>query len=238
MHPGPACHPSRAQLGTPIVLAIEGLCFVGKTTLARALATQREAVVLPDYADLAAPPPWPPRGRADVIAALRHFLRLEQQRALLARQRASRLVVQDRSPLSLIAHEFGMDRLGMPAAPALAAHLFADAAERGLILTCDAVVYLRVPAAVSAARQACRGAVPAHLIDPITQAGIEAASHHYLDVMPSQRRLMLDSTACITELIHAVDRLMADLPHHGQQATPSWRVLISGPVSLNAERIG
>jgi len=209
----------------PIVLALEGLCFVGKTTLAQALATQRQAVAIPEYADLAALPPWPPGHRDDVVVALRHFLHLERQRAAIVRRAPRRLVVLDRSPLSLIAHEFGMERLGVPAAPDLAAQLFAKAAERGLILTPDAYVYLRVPASVSATRQARRGAVPAHLIDPRTQTGIEAASHSYLAAVPPRRRLILEGTAQVTDLIHAVERLLVGLPPPDEQAMPSWHLL-------------
>ena len=46
--------------------------------------------------------------------------------------------------------------------------------QRGLILTADAYVSLRVPAPVRVARQARRGQLPVHLIDQAVQAGIEA----------------------------------------------------------------
>ncbi|MGH3719618.1 MAG: AAA family ATPase [Pseudonocardiaceae bacterium] len=82
------------------VLAVEGLCFAGKTTLVHALAARLGAVAVPEYTDLAVLPPWPPHSRAEVTAALRHFLRVEQQRATLARRTPARLVVLDRSPLT------------------------------------------------------------------------------------------------------------------------------------------
>lgn len=225
MHPDVTDDPHHRLARAPTVLAIEGLCFAGKTTLAHALATQRSAVAIPEYAELATLPPWPPRHREDVLAALRHFLYLECQRATLAPRGPGTLVVLDRSPLSLIAHEFGMERLRVPAAPDLAAHLFAEAAQRGLILTPDAYAYLRVPASVRAARQARRSPVPAHLIDPRTQTGIEAASRCYLDAVPPRRRLMLKGTAQVADLIHAVDRLLAELPAPGEQPMPSWHIL-------------
>lgn len=92
------------------MLAIEGLCLAGKTTLVHALAARLGALAVPEYADLAPLPPWPPHSREEVTAALRHFLRLEQQRGIFACRTPGRLVALDRSPLTLIAHEFGMER--------------------------------------------------------------------------------------------------------------------------------
>lgn len=226
MYPKPCHQQTPDPMSPPVVLAVEGLCFAGKTTLVIALATRTGVVAVPEYADLAALPPWPPRSRDDVVASLRHFLRLEQQRAILARRIPGWLVVLDRSPLTLIAHEFGMDRLGVPAAPDLAADMFAEAAERGLILTPDAYVYLRVAAPIRAARQARRGRLPAHLTDPATQAGIEAANHAYLGVLPPRRRVVLDGTACVADLANTVACLVVDLPPAGEQQAPSWRVLV------------
>jgi uridine kinase len=40
-----------------VVLAIDGLCFAGKTTVARVLATRRQTVVMSEYADLSIVPP-------------------------------------------------------------------------------------------------------------------------------------------------------------------------------------
>jgi thymidylate kinase len=225
VHPDASCHPRHRPVRAPIVLALEGLCCAGKTTLAHALATQPGAVAIPEYTELAALPPWPPRHREDVIVALRHFLHLERQRATLAHRAPGTLVVLDRSPLSVIAHEFGVDRLKVPCAPTSAAHLFARAAQRGLILTPDACIYLRVPARVRAARQACRGALPAHLIDPCAQAGIEAAAARYLDAVPLRRRLVLEGTAPLGELVHAIERFLVKLPPPGEQTLPSWRIL-------------
>ncbi len=231
MHPKAGHHGPPDPVRPSVVLAVEGLCFAGKTTLVRALAARIGVVTVPEYAELAVLPPWPPRNRDGVAAALRHFLRLEQQRAILARRTPGWLVVLDRSPLTLIAHEFGMGRLGVPAAPDLAADIFAEAAERGLILTPDAYVYLRVPAPVRAARQVRRGRLPAHLTDPAAQAGIETANNIYLDVLPPRRRVVLDGTASVADLANAVARLVVDLPPAGEQPAPSWSVL-----ALRAER--
>lgn len=218
-------HRSAQLLSARVVLAVEGLCLAGKTTLVHALASRLGALAVPEYADLAALPPWPPHGRADVTAALWHFLCLEQQRATLVRMTPGRLVALDRSPLTLIAHEFGMDGLGVPAAPDLAVHLFSEAAECGLILTPEAYVYLRVPASVRAVREARRGRLPVHLTNPVTQAGIEATDRTYLEALPPRRRVILDGSACVADLTDAVARFVANLPPAGEQPAPSWRVL-------------
>jgi hypothetical protein len=136
-HPNVGAPPSHRA-----AVAVEGLRFAGKTTLVTAVAERLGAVAVPEYAELATLPPWPPHTHDDVAAALRHFLRVEQQRAARASRAPGGLVVLDRSPLTVIAHEFGMDRLGIPAAPGWAARLFAEAAGRGLILTPDAYVHL------------------------------------------------------------------------------------------------
>lgn len=225
MRPTPLRDRPTDPLSTRAVVAVEGLCLAGKTTLVHALATRLGAVAVPEYADLAVLPQWPPHSREDVTAALQHFLGLEQQRATLARRTPGRLVALDRSPLTLIAHEYGMGRLGVHAAPDLAAHMFSEAADRGLILTPDAYVYLRVPASVSAARQERRDRLPAHLTDPAAQAGIEAINSAYLDALPPPRRVVLDGRACVADLANVVARLVADLPPASEQPAPSWRVL-------------
>jgi thymidylate kinase len=224
VRPKPLQHRPTQPLSARAVLAVEGLCLAGKTTLVHALAARLGALAVPKYADLAPLPPWPPHSREEVTAALRHFLRLEEQRGF-ARKTPGRLVALDRSPLTLIAHEFGMDRLGVPAAPDLAVHMFSEAAERGLILTPDAYVYLQVPASVRAVREARRSRLPVHLTDPVTRAGIEATDRAYLDALPPLRRVVLDGSACVADLTDAVARLVADLPPPGEQPAPSWRVL-------------
>lgn len=218
-------HRPAQPLSARTVVAVEGLCLAGKTTLVHALAARLGALAVPEYADLAPLPPWPPHSHEDVTATLHHFLRLEQQRGIFAHRTPDRLVALDRSPLTLIAHEFGMDRLGVPAEPDLAVHLFSEAAERGLILTPDAYVYLGVPSSVRAVREARRGRLPAHLTDPVTRAGIEAANRTYLDALPPRRRVVLDGRTCVADLVETVAQLVTDLPPPGEQPAPSWRVL-------------
>jgi hypothetical protein len=74
----PARSPRNAD---PLVIAIEGLCYVGKTTLAHALAPLAGAVIIGEYTSLAGLPPFPPRSLHDVAQALQQFLNVEQHRA-------------------------------------------------------------------------------------------------------------------------------------------------------------
>ena len=119
----------------PLVLAVEGLCFAGKTTLARALARRLDAPVVAEYGDLAGLPPFPPRDIAAARAALSLLLAAEAGRSRQARASGSRLVVYDRSPLSVIGHEHAMRARGVPADPETAAAWFTAAARTGAILT-------------------------------------------------------------------------------------------------------
>ena len=91
----------------PTVVAVEGLCFAGKTTLARALAARLAESPFPSTPTLAPLPPFPPRTTDDAAAALDHFLGLERDRARAARAARTGRVL-DRSPLTIISYEYGM----------------------------------------------------------------------------------------------------------------------------------
>lgn len=212
----------------PFAAAIEGLCYAGKTTLARALAPLTGGMVLPDYGELAATPRFPPRDQEDVIAALRHFLCLERARAAAARAARAAVVLLDRSPLTLIAHEHGIGHLGVPCDPHGAARLYAAAAATGEILTPGAYLYLSVPGHVAAARQARRGPVPAHLTHPQVRAGIDRACRAYLAALPAHRFLILDGTAPPATLAASAARLLSHAAP-GTRSLPDWRILGLAP---------
>lgn len=211
----------------PLVIAIEGLCFAGKTTLAHALAPLADAVVIGEYADIAPLPPFPPKHLDAVTAALGHFLRLERQRALAARAAGSPVVLLDRSPLTLIAHECGMTALGLPCDPAGAAEIYSSAAEAGQILTPDAYLYLAVPDDVTAARQALRGAVAAHLMDRQVRAEIDRACRIWLATLPQGRYLELDGTISPPVLAATARRWLSGLT--SGLPLPSWRTAVPAP---------
>lgn len=136
------------------VIAVEGLCFAGKSTLIRHLVNVLgpDVIATPEYSDLGPLPPWPPTDH--VTATLKHLLILESRRAVTVRaqlaDRRDAMVLLDRSPLTLIAHEYGMRALAVPADPAGAAALFTQAAAVGKILTPDAYLYLGVSDDVTA----------------------------------------------------------------------------------------
>lgn len=211
----------------PLVIAIEGLCFAGKTTLAHTLAPLTGAVVVGEYTGMASLPPFPPRTLDDVAATLERFLRLERHRARIARAAVTTVVLLDRSPLTLIAHEYGMAALGVPCDPAGAAAIYAAAAEAGDILTPDGCLYLSVPDDVTAARQELRGPVASHLMNPQVRAGIDHACRVWLATLPPGRALELDGTAPSPALAATAARwissLTAGLP------LPSWRTMAPVP---------
>lgn len=207
---------------SPLIIAVEGLCYSGKTTLIQHLAPLVSAAAVADYSRLVALPPWPPTDQAAVTAALAHFLTVERHRAQLARAAAAPVVLLDRSPLTLIAHEYGMTALGVPADPAGAIELYATAADAGSILTPHAYVYLTVPDAVTAARRARRGPVAAHLEHPGVRARIDDACHTWLHLLPDRRCLLLDGTAAPAVLARRTAALIAQV---GGSPTPSWRAL-------------
>jgi deoxyadenosine/deoxycytidine kinase len=211
----------------PLVIAVEGLCYTGKTTLARSLARLTGTVLIGEYADIAAPPPFPPRSLDDVATALEYFLLLERHRAHAARSAGVPIVVLDRSPLTLIAHECGMAAVGVPSNPSGAAEIYSAAAEAGDILTPDGYLYLAVPDDVTAARQERRGAVAAHLMDPQVRAGIDHACRTWLDGLPPQRYLHLDGTLAPPTLAATTQRWLPGLA--ASPPVPPWRTPTQHP---------
>lgn len=215
------------------VTAVEGLCFAGKSTLVRAVAKLTSAVIAPEYTDLAPLPAWPPLDQAAVTAALEQFEHLEALRTAEAkaqlRHRAAtglpgRVVLLDRSPLTLIAHEYGMQALAVPADPAGAAHRYTRAAAAGTILTPDLYVYVSVPDDVTAARRAARGPVADHLDHPAVRARIGAVCSTWLDLLLPDRVLRLDGAVPVPMLAAATARFLSDDTSRSRPVPP-WTQL-------------
>ncbi|HEX5495279.1 MAG TPA: AAA family ATPase [Mycobacteriales bacterium] len=218
-------HPNTAA--SPLVIALEGPCYAGKTTLAAALARTLCATVAPDYAAVAPLPPFPPHGHGDVRAALCHFLGLERHRAAYARAAARPIVLCDRSPLTLISYEIGMAALGVPHDPALAVAMFSAALDDGTILAPDAYLYLTVTPPMAAARRAARGPVADHLSDLRVQRAINAADRFYLDQIHPSRRLVLDGATPLPKLVTQATAFIADLQQHRPPGRiPGWHTLL------------
>jgi thymidylate kinase len=211
----------------PLVIAIEGLCYAGKTTLAHALAPLAGAVVIGEYTSLADLPPFPPRTLHDVAQALQQFLDVEQHRAHTARTAGTAVVLLDRSPLTLIAHEYGMAALGVPCDPAGAAALYSMAAEAGDILTPDGYLYLTVPEHVTAERQQFRGPVAAHLMDAKARAGIDHSCRGWLATLPEGHVVQLEGNVASPALAATAARWISRLTPNRQ--LPSWRTMTPVP---------
>ncbi|MFI7026946.1 hypothetical protein ACIBMZ_29960 [Micromonospora sp. NPDC049900] len=225
--------PTRPHETAPVIVAVEGLCYSGKSTLVRHLAPRTDAIIAPEYTDLVPLPPWPPTDHTQVSAALRQFLDLERHRASQVRTRiatrthatASRrghVVLLDRSPLTLIAHEYGMQALGVPADPSGAATLYADAAATGQILTPTAYLYLSIPDPVTDIRRTARGPVASHLDDPAARARIDQTCRTWLRLLPPRRQLTLDGTMPPSLLATAAAAFIRSL---AGPPVPSWRLL-------------
>lgn len=189
--------------GRPLRAVIEGLCGAGKTTLASALVPRLDAAVVPEYADLTPLPPWPPADAAAARAALDHLAGVEQRR-----QRAAaghRVVLFDRCPLSLAAHEAGMRALDTPADVAYAARLFADQAVP------DAVLHLTVPEQIAQTRLRARGPLSPHLIDSSARAAMADYYTAALARLPG-RVLHLDGTRPLPQLLDLVLSFLQQVP--------------------------
>ncbi|MBL6280168.1 hypothetical protein JMF97_28800 [Micromonospora fiedleri] len=230
--------PTHPHETAPVIVAVEGLCYSGKSTLVRHLAPRLDAIIAPEYTDLAPLPPWPPTDHTQVNTALRQLLDLERHRTRHVRtriaarthatgSRRSHVVLLDRSPLTLIAHEYGMQALGVPADPSGAATLYADAAAAGQILTPSAYLYLSIPEPVTDTRRTARGPVANHLDDPAVRARIDQTCRTWLRLLPPRRQLILDGTvppALLATAAAAFIRSLAGPP------VPSWRLLAEAGV--------
>jgi len=224
---------ANARSGQPAVIAVEGLCFAGKTTLSRALARQLPAGVVAEYADLAPLPDFPPASVLAVRQALRHFLAVEQARSKIARQLRAPIVFCDRCPLTLIAHEHAMASLGQLADPHTAARWFSSAAAAGTITAPDAYLYLTIPERTFAARMASRGQLPDHLVSPAVRAAIGAVYDAYFTAAGTTRVLRLDGRADLAQLVQHTKRFVAGLPAPGTRPAPDWAMLAS-PAAIAA----
>jgi thymidylate kinase len=196
----------------PQVIAVEGLCFAGKTTLARALARRLGAWLGAEYAGITALPPFPPATSAAARARLSALLAAEAVRASRARAAGTRLAVFDRSPLSVVGHEHAMRAHGVPADPQAAATWFARAADAGAILQPDAYLYLTVPDEEFRQRQRNRGQLPEHLIAPGVRSALSEFYAACFQAAGPGRVLTLDGTAPAASLAAQAAAFVAAIP--------------------------
>lgn len=215
------------QSETPPVIAVEGLCYAGKTTLARELARRLSAAVIAEYADLAPLPDFPAASLFEVRTALSRFMALEAGRARTACTVSGRVVIYDRCPLTLIAHEHAMAALGVPSDAPTAARWFSRAAASGAIIAPDAYVHLTIPDQTFTARQDQRGPLPGHLISPEVRTAISTIYAAYFSATSPARVLELDGSTGLPRLAERAAQFIADLPGRGINPAPEWAMLAS-----------
>ncbi|MGH8883584.1 MAG: deoxynucleoside kinase [Egibacteraceae bacterium] len=229
-----ASRPAPAGNLRTLAVAVEGTCFAGKTTLATALARRLRVVMIPEYAELAPLPPFPPRDHDDVRAALAYLRNLEIRRSAQVRRARTPVVILDRSPLSCIAFQYGMRRLGVPCDHRLAVEVFTDASTQRLITPPEQYVYLHIDQTVALDRQRDRGPVVACLMDPAAVEDMNRAYRHFLSRLAPDRRLILDGSRPLASLFAETSTFIATSRTDNGSPANDWRCLLDLPTQVRA----
>lgn len=188
--------------GSPLIVALEGASDSGKTTLARHLSTVQDwqpVLVLPCYADQADAATLPPAVERDEraqIGALSVYVELDRARwAAIGGACDPRLIVIDRSWLSLLAHVYAVERAGGPAAYHAARRLLFSA---GGLVQPNLVLVLHASAQSRLARQE-KGDAAAWFTDPGFNSHV---AKFFLDEAPASKLTIthLDADLPATEI--------------------------------------
>ncbi|HVB46093.1 MAG TPA: hypothetical protein VNF47_25765 [Streptosporangiaceae bacterium] len=144
------------------------------------------------------------------------------------------LVLYDRSPLTLIAHEHAMASLAVASDPQAAACWFSSAAAAGAIIAPDAYLHLVIADQAFERRQARRGPLPPHLASPPVRAAISRIYDSYFAAISPDRVLRIDGSDSIAQLTARAARFIEDLPGHSADPAPDWAVLANSTASTPA----
>lgn len=185
----------RVYRDRPPVLALEGPCLAGKTSLARdftaALRTCCNVVTIPCYVDLAGELTLPPLDAFDAASqhdAVRFFLDVEHTRARILRlARSADLVLIDRSVDTLLAHVYALDNLHGTAALPGARQIVRDTP---WVISPDLTLHLDVPSEAVRQRLSSRPGFPELLVR-------EDFNHHFNEYFAIQDQCV---ARCIVRL--------------------------------------
>lgn len=200
----------RVHRDRPPVLALEGPCLAGKTSLARAITTavgtRWTVLTIPCYVDLADDLPLPPLDVYDPASqheAVRYFLKIERIRSRILRlAQGTDLVLIDRSADTLLAHVFALDSLhGTRALPG--ARQIVNATP--WVIRPDLTLHLHVPPVTIRERLTSRPGFPELLV----REDFNCYFNRYFDI-PAQcvarRVVKLDATLRPQELTSSATR--------------------------------
>lgn len=188
------------------VFAVEGPSDSGKSTLARHLAAVPDwqpSMMLPCYVDIVDPSALPPSVAstpAEQLESLAFFVELDRRRHREADDSdpPPKLVVADRSWLSLLAHTYAVEQSGGPSAYSAARQQLIDDAS---LLHPDLVVVLRASDAAREARMALADS-GAWFTSPAFNVHFDAFfDHEAQELVP--RLVMIDANRSAAEVASA-----------------------------------
>lgn len=200
----------------PIIVALEGPCCAGKTTLGRSLTRDLNDLVVafvPCYADHAGGGRYLPRQEAASIAerkqALRQLLRVEAGRLALLPARCD-VVLEDRSVHTLLANSYALERMTGNGFLAPSARLLHSSPVPAWP---DLVLYLDLPQNVVHERNEGKFPTGSIYIDPEFNAAIRA----YFRRLAGQKTphlVWLDATLDLPQLLRlAAARIRQEARH-------------------------
>lgn len=202
-----------------LVVAVEGPCCAGKTTLSRGLLARLAdlgVAHVPCYADHVGGgrhlPPAVPATLTEDAAGITDLIRIEHDRTRAALASANRVILADRSLHTLLAHRCGIEQVTGLACREPAGRLLAVAP---LNSWPNLVLYLDVPQ--QAVHDRNNGKFPTNsiLIDPTYNTAFRSYFDRLTTQPPPPTVVWLDATRHPTTLLNTADtQIRKLLPHH------------------------